>query len=300
MPSPPVDRPLDADRVAALIAARFPEVTGTPERIGSGWDNEMYRVGEWLFRFPRTADIAPWLERELLVQPHLLRAVAPVPMPEYTLVSGAVEGLFPYTFVGYRPIPGVDLNAAERLSPDLPGDLGAMLSRLHAVDPALVPPPPKFRERSDWQRLADALVRDAETIRPRVPEPALRDAEAFLAGAAPPPPFAGPPRVLHNDLYGSHVLVDPASGALTGVIDWTDMGVGDPVVDFLELVAVDGYAFTDAMLASYTLPRDPRFDERLRWASRAMSLYWLDKADPGDLRHHLRWLLRAFEVESGA
>ncbi len=35
----------------------------------------------------------------------------------------------------------------------------------------------------------------------------------------------------HNDLGAEHVLVDPTSSAITGVIDWTDAAIADPVYD---------------------------------------------------------------------
>jgi aminoglycoside phosphotransferase (APT) family kinase protein len=39
------------------------------------------------------------------------------------------------------------------------------------------------------------------------------------------------PRLLHGDLGAKHIFVDPATGALTGVIDWGDREAGDPAMD---------------------------------------------------------------------
>ena len=36
----------------------------------------------------------------------------------------------------------------------------------------------------------------------------------------------------HNDLGIEHVLVDPDTGAVTGIIDWTDAAIVDPAYDF--------------------------------------------------------------------
>jgi aminoglycoside phosphotransferase (APT) family kinase protein len=41
--------------------------------------------------------------------------------------------------------------------------------------------------------------------------------------------------LVHNDLAAEHVLGDPESGMPTGVIDWSDMALGAPVVDFAGL-----------------------------------------------------------------
>ncbi len=40
------------------------------------------------------------------------------------------------------------------------------------------------------------------------------------------------PRLVHNDLAAEHVLCDPVAGTVTGVIDWSDIAIGDPAADF--------------------------------------------------------------------
>ena len=44
--------------------------------------------------------------------------------------------------------------------------------------------------------------------------------------------FAWTPVVSHSDLDDWNVLADPASGNLTGVIDWGDLAMSDPARDF--------------------------------------------------------------------
>ncbi len=38
-------------------------------------------------------------------------------------------------------------------------------------------------------------------------------------------------RLLHGDLARMHVFVEPEHGSLTGIVDWGDLQVGDPVWD---------------------------------------------------------------------
>ncbi len=38
--------------------------------------------------------------------------------------------------------------------------------------------------------------------------------------------------LLHADLGGEHLLIDPDTSRVTGIIDWTDMEWGDPARDF--------------------------------------------------------------------
>jgi aminoglycoside phosphotransferase (APT) family kinase protein len=80
--------------------------------------------------------------------------------------------------------------------------------------------------------------------------------EAFL-GESPPP--ASPALAFcHNDLGSEHVLVD--GGQVSGVIDWTDAAITDPVAD-LALVYRDlGPEAFDLTVAHY----DGAFGERDR------------------------------------
>ncbi len=73
--------------------------------------------------------------------------------------------------------------------------------------------------------------------------------ESFLSAAPPPARSA---RVFsHNDLGVEHVLVDPRSWRVTGVIDWTDAAFCDPAYDFGLLHRDLGPAALDAALAAY-------------------------------------------------
>jgi aminoglycoside phosphotransferase (APT) family kinase protein len=42
-------------------------------------------------------------------------------------------------------------------------------------------------------------------------------------------PETAPCAVLHGDLKPAHVLYDAAGGGITGVLDWGDISLGDPI-----------------------------------------------------------------------
>lgn len=298
MPPPTADFPMTAALAAELVTAQFPQVQGTPERLGAGWDFEVYRVGEWLFRFPRREWSVRALDRELQYQPHVLKVMAPMKMPNFELVGQPVEGLFPHRFVGYRPVPGVGIFDAVRLDPGLPAALGLALSRLHSVDTALVTPHLRAREGTVWDRFVRSLADEVEVIRPLVPEEVREASEPYLCGERAAPPYDGPPRVIHNDLYAAHVMVDADTGVFQGLIDWTDLGVGDPVRDFVELVAIRGYSWVHEVRDHYALV-DPTFDARLRWGSRVLCLFFLNKLADSDREMLVRWCRFAFEDTDG-
>jgi aminoglycoside 2''-phosphotransferase len=65
---------------------------------------------------------------------------------------------------------------------------------------------------------------------------------------------AFPPALVHRDLAPEHVLVDPDSGRLTGLIDFEDATVGDPVIDLVAAAQVFGGS--PSVLAALTGERD--------------------------------------------
>jgi aminoglycoside phosphotransferase (APT) family kinase protein len=50
----------------------------------------------------------------------------------------------------------------------------------------------------------------------------------------------GPNVLLHADLKGEHVIVDPTDTSVVGVLDWTDTGLGSPAIDICGLAITVG------------------------------------------------------------
>jgi aminoglycoside phosphotransferase (APT) family kinase protein len=292
------DRPLDERVVSHLIAAQFPELGGQPvSRLGTGWDNELFSVGgEWILRFPRRAERVAWLAREITIMGLVADKLAPR-VPVFELIGQPSEA-FPYPFVGYRLLAGV---AADQV-PDaarsrLAADIGGLFGVLHRIDPGRVPMTPVGWEREPLDALLADLAGAADCARPLL-SPALRArAEPYLAGQVPAPPAGGPLRFIHNDICAEHLIVDPGTGRLAGLIDFTDAMVGDPAHDFAGLITVGGYGFIERVAASYDLPLGDGFRARLEWLSRVCTLAWLADAADHDLASvptQLSWVDRAF------
>ena len=117
-----------------------------------------------------------------------------------------------------------------------------------------------------------------------------------------PDAFDGTPRLLYNDLCPEHVLVAPATGRVVGLIDFTDVSWGDPVLDFTVLPGWLGWPATTAALRAAGTDADDAFRERLRCRSRLKTLYWLRHAHlrQGDVAKRRRWVRRAFASGGGA
>jgi aminoglycoside phosphotransferase (APT) family kinase protein len=68
------------------------------------------------------------------------------------------------------------------------------------------------------------------TVAAQIPASHQHGIEAFLQ--APPPDARDALVFSHHDLGIEHVLVDPVTWTVTGIIDWTDAALVDPAYDF--------------------------------------------------------------------
>jgi aminoglycoside phosphotransferase (APT) family kinase protein len=140
----------------------------------------------------------------------------------------------------YRRIPGVAADRSPVTDPGgLAADVGRMLDVLHRVDPDRIP-----STRAGWEHLTleyertELKAHGGAAAQLLTPELAAR-AEPYLSGNLPEPVREAPRRFVHNDICPDHLIVDPRTGRLNGVIDFTDAMVGDPLLDFVGLVGPD-------------------------------------------------------------
>ena len=221
--------------VRGLLRSQFPALAEAPVvPFAVGWDNVLWRVGEGIaFRFPRRAIAVPGVEREIAVLPAIAASLPlPIPVP---LFVGRPGPAYPWPFFGSRLIPGVEPGEAQ-----LDGrraavgeSLGRFLRALHAPELAEMhgaglPVDPMGRvdmaNRVPRTRARLAALDEAGLWH----APAVVD--SLFADALALPPADGR-ALVHGDLHVRHVLVDPATGAPTGVIDWGDVCIADPSVD---------------------------------------------------------------------
>jgi macrolide phosphotransferase len=249
------------DEHRALIARLFPDLDlRTLEPIGAGWTFDTYEVdGEWIVQLPRSRYAEDRLRAQIALLPELVLEVsALIPMPELT-------SLDPPAMV-YRKLEGVPADRApEGFWPER---LGRFLYDLHLVPPEIVGmrtrPASAIRQdtRATCARLREVVV-------PRLaPQDGAR-ADAMLASYLDDDAlwtFAS--CLTHGDLASEHVLVD-AGGDLVGVLDWEEVAVGDPALDFahwLHAMPVQG----ERALAAYGGAPDATFRRRT-WLRYALS-----------------------------
>lgn len=229
------------------------DASGVPplERLGSGWDHDLYRGADgWLWRFPRRAKVARGLPEEHRVTrfAHETLAGTGLGTPLYERFGDVTEH-FPYPFVGYREIAGIGLDRVPAHAVDRPAlavALGVGLGVLHATD---LPAAEELDIRRELDgpdaRLRDVVER-ASGIDAVLPEALRARCGPWLKGdIALPAEYSGRPRVIHGDMCPEHVIVDPATGRVVGFIDFADLSLGDPVLDYVALVGPLGFETID-------------------------------------------------------
>ena len=218
-----------------LVAQQFPMLKGLPvNKVNEGWDNVIFHVGdEWYFRFPRRKIALQALETEISHLPRLaLLLPLPIPIPEHI---GKPSALFPYPFYGYRPVHGVEgcdlqLSPAQRKATTK--ELARFLKKLHSPEVyALLKEGLNLDPvgRLDFSKRYDLGMKKLlvlENLKEDLDYSILRKALDDACSAR-----ITKYSIVHGDLYFRHIIFSP-KGHLTGVIDWGDMQINDPAVDF--------------------------------------------------------------------
>lgn len=254
--------------------------TDEPPRIESGQNAIVWQAAPYIVRVPRHDSRAKALRHEVAIL-RTIGPLLPLPTPDVHLVDLPHGG----TVAIHRALPGQPLmtlpgaDETDRLA----GTLGDFLRDLHAIPlPALDGIALPVANRGHWRAwLRDATRRLAPHLDPaslqRLDEAgaSFRDALAAVS-----------PVVIHGDFGGSNILAQ--DGAITGVIDFGSVQVGDPASDLAGLAASYGLPFLDRVAVTYPLAADPDVRNRIafyRLAFAAMdALYGLDHADDHALR----------------
>jgi len=220
---------IDKELTSRLVTSQFPEwkdLPITPVAL-SGWDNRTFHLGdEMLIRMPSGPDYALQVEKEHHWLPKLVPYL-PLPIPEPLAVGMPGEG-YPWHWSIYRWLEGTpastshitDLNVFAK-------DLAKFLVALQKINTAHGPEPglhnfyrggPLSTYDADTRKAIDALKGKIDT------DKALEIWEEALATS-----WDQKPVWLHGDMSPSNLLVQ--EGKLTSVIDFGQLGIGDPACD---------------------------------------------------------------------
>ena len=260
---PAAEWPIDEHLVRRLIGQQRPEWAELPiAELGHGWDNVLYRLGDdLLVRLPRRALAVPLIAHE--------RDWLPVLAPRLnTFVPAAVHAgtpsadfPHPWLISPYRDgIRCADVGIAQR-TPSAT-DLAETLVALHTTAPADAPVNP-------WRGgpIGGDVMSQRVATRLASYNRASEDLAARWAAWSAAPAWDGPPVWLHGDLHPLNLLLAD-SGRLAGVLDWGDVGCGDPATDLATAwLSYDQAGRRRFVAAASAGPYDPHVWTRARaWA----------------------------------
>ena len=255
---------MESCEAADAIHRAFPDLEEAPVRaLKQGWSYWTFAHGDRVFRFPRTANDAGLMNREIrllpAIAPHL---PVPIPVPRWI---GEWQGR---PFAGYPAIEGRGLRRDVLFGPGggaIARDIGAFLTALHnspleqAAEAFGMLLPHHLPTPADWLESIRMRVfpRLSATLRVAVDSGFTRYARDRLDP---------PPHLIHHDLGFEHLLEH--EGRLAGVIDFGDADLGDPAMDFVGLLAEGGWHAVDDVVRFYDRALGRGFHERVEFC------YW--------------------------
>lgn len=216
-------------------------------------------------RFPRDDDAIESLRDEARLLTHLAgRVSAPLPVPVHVDESFTLHRMLHGVVTSRRALGLLPRRVRERLL----DDVGQFLAELgtSAV--------PAFATSAATTSLDRMRVLRQRADRLVVPLLWNHQRQWFdeLFTAIEAVSFAHTPSLIHGDLAPYHLLHDPESGQLTGVLDFGVAGLGDPATDLACLLSVWGERFAGRLAHQWPAAFD--LIDRARLVAMALPLEW--------------------------
>lgn len=258
------------DLARKLISAQFPQLAHLKvQRLGCGWDNTVYLVGdEIVFRFPRRKVAIDLLHMEGKLLP-LLEAYMPLPYSK-PLYFGEKSSEYPAPFLGYPYLTGkfpIGLTDEQRTR-SVP-ILAQFLKSLHAFPVEIAN---EIGIQHDHRNLTDIASRKNKMLSflselsTHIREEDRLAISNYLdqLNVEPVQPRHN---FMHGDLHFKNMLVNE-QGIVTGIIDWGDMNIGHPACD---LNVVYSFLPPDARASFFAVYGD--VDEETKRLARLIAVY---------------------------
>lgn len=269
------------------IALARPDLT--IETINVNWEGMINDVlivnGRTVFRFPKAEWAVEDLRREAACL-ELARQHVEMPLPDWTVYEGERGER---SFVSYEMIPGEPLQRYTilRLSQQeqeaLAEQLGTFLYQLHTiplthVQTSDIKPSYTNRQPEDWQKLYADVQEELFPYLMQVSRDWVH--QHFSSFATNPAWMACEYCFMNGDLASYHLLYNPETRRLNGIIDFGTAGLGDPAADFGCLIDQYGESFVQR-IARYYPPGIESLINRARFWAGTLELQWA----LGGLRH---------------
>ena len=192
------------------------------------------------------------------------RVAAPLPVPFHVEADFTLHHMLHGTATSRADLARLDDRSHDRL-------LDAVAQLLAEFASAAVARAPVSPATTSAARLAGLKERALQHVVPLMWQH-QRDWFRELFEAVEQTAFDAPPCMIHGDLAPYHVLHDPETGELTGILDFGVAGLGDPAVDLACLLTVWGESESARLLSSYA--GDVATVERARLVASALPVEW--------------------------
>ncbi|MBA4495163.1 phosphotransferase [Paenactinomyces guangxiensis] len=178
------------------------------------------------------------------------------------------------SFAAYPKLPGYPLDS-QYLSKNigtLSSELGSFLSALHKIPISF---PSLEIHRRNWKQKYEKFYIQVQTYVLDQLEKDLRDWvkqrwNRFLQDEGQ---FDFRPVWIHGDLSANHILINDR--IVTGIIDWGDVGIGDPAFDLAALSYEFGEEWMKHVITQYTVEIDDHFFRRANFYVKIAPLHRL-------------------------
>ena len=198
--------------------------------VNRGADSLIIEVNDrWIFRFPRKHAFRKKMKERLNFLIYFAK-VSPIkiPAPEYMEDD----------FIGYKKISGKHLyrSSIERLHRKdklkIAKQIGLFLKALHSFKSKYVKYETgyltmyrKDLDYSNWSFKKYLSKNELKNLHGKL--------DAILANDNN---FIKPTTIIHGDLHFNNILWNPKKKTITGVIDWGEVGLGVPAMDFIGIL----------------------------------------------------------------
>ena len=220
-------------------------------QTGEGDNSVAFVINDqYIFRFPKREEVKDQLEKEIKVLPKIRQHLS-LAIPEFKFISPTLS------FAGHVKIAGISLSyksyrsLEKKYQLSIQHSLTDFLKQLHQI--SLSGLQNCGLEVMDMkEEYSNNLFNARRFIFPNISENNQNViSNLFNAYLDDPAHFNYEPALIHNDLSKDHILFDPSTGSLSGIIDFGDMAIGDPDYDFMYLFDEFGTDFLHQILNNY-------------------------------------------------
>lgn len=259
---------LNTITVKEIINRTFSDIEATIVlREGSGWDFTTFKVNEsWIFRFPKREEYNEHFKKEIDVMAAIGTSL-PLNVPDYVFVSHDCHG-YPNTVGGYKKIydtPLFELQTSDYTSEENARRIGEFLTILHSgkIAEKISAIAIRKESRDIANDIRERTWNNIEALKSFVKSDVWDKFKSLQNYQKSTESFQGKQTLIHDDFGLQHIIFDQKSKTISGVIDWTDMAIGDPASD-LACIWAANRKFYQMIMKYYAAPVDGDFFKRVK------------------------------------